>query len=55
MDLDFDVFWKDEKIGHAKVKNNKLVKNECYTGNPVKNAYGRTKDYPNLVGYIKNI
>lgn len=53
MDLNFDVFWKDEKTGHIEVKNNKLIKNECYTDNPLKNAYGKIKDYYNLVGYME--
>ena len=52
-DLNFDVFWKDEKVGHIEVKNNRLIKNESYTDNILINAYSRIKTYPDLVGYMQ--
>lgn len=53
MDLVFDVFWRDEKTGHVEIKNNTLIKNECYTDDLLKCACGRIKDYINMTGYLK--
>ena len=53
MDLVFGVFWRDEKTGHVEIKNNTLIKNECYTDDLLKCACGRIKDYINMTGYLK--
>ena len=53
MDMIFDVFWRDEKTGHVEIKNNILVKNECYTDNPLKCGCGKIKDYLTMEEYMK--
>lgn len=53
MDMVFDVFWRDEKTGHVEIKNNTLVRNECYTEDLIKCACGRIKDYLGMVSYME--
>ena len=53
MDISFDVHYRYEKTGRVELSNCKIVKNECYTDDPLKCPCSRIKDYFTMVEFMK--
>lgn len=52
VNLCFDLYWKDEKVGRVEIVNNVLVKNEVYTSDFYKQPYARIKNAMDMVSAL---
>lgn len=54
LDLSFDIYHLDDKVGRVEIVNNKIVKNEVYTNNPLLTLFPAHITLPNLLAALED-
>ena len=52
MNLCFDIYHEDDKVGHIEILNDKLIKNEVYTENPLLTLFPASTPLFNILSIL---
>lgn len=53
MEFSFTVHHRYDTTGRVELKDGRIVKNECYTDDPLKCPCGRIRDYFTMINFMK--